>query len=101
MPIASSAKRSRRVNGLPREEALGLLVERHVDELPVDRDRSFTRGECALVLLDDPPRPLELIGGRTEDLVQDRHLARMDARRAAQAHRSRLLSGAAESVEVV
>src|SRR5215211_394063 len=86
--------------GSTTEESLRLLVIRDVYELAVDDDRALPVGKCLLVLLHDAPSSLDLVVGRRKDLVQDRDLTRMHARRTAQPERTRTFCDSPERVEV-
>src|ERR1700757_1731979 len=64
------------------EEQLGALDNRHVDHFAVNRDRADTFGERLVVGSDDAAGVIDLLGAGPELLVEDRHLARVDHRRA-------------------
>src|SRR5690606_30168941 len=63
----------------------GAQQHRAIHHLAVDRDRPALRG---LRRGNHAPRPGDLLGGRTEDLVHQRHLLRMNAELRAEAEPS-------------
>ena len=84
-----------------RQHLLRAQHHRHVDHLAVDRDRAAAGRDRLVIGRDDLARGRDLVGARREFLVQDRHLARMDHRGAAEAEPARAPDRLAERVEVL
>jgi len=81
-PLRLRAGFARGDRGFAIEQQPGALDDRHVDHPAVDGDGTHPLGQCLVVSGDDAAGVVELLRARTEFLVQDRHLARMDDRRA-------------------
>src|SRR3984893_7750670 len=83
------------------DEQPGALDDRHVDHLTVDGDRADTLGQRLVVGGKNAARVINLIRARSELLVEDRHLARMDDRGADEAEPTGAADRLPEAIEVV
>src|SRR6516165_9808988 len=83
------------------DEEAGALDDRHVNHLAVDGDGADPLGKRLVISGEHAAGVIDLRGARSELLVQDRHLARMNDRGADKPETTRAPDRRAKAVEVV